>query len=65
MVDPFSAESLVPYAFGLLFGLPVAGALVYKVLHTSRLRRERAAMKEGNRIWKEWLDSSSASVDRK
>ena len=64
-MDPFSGEHLVPLAFGLLFGLPVAAILLYKILHTSRLRRERAAMKEGNRIWKDWLDSSSVDIHPK
>lgn len=64
-VDLATGEHLAAYAVGLLLALPVAAAVLWKVMDTTRKRRARAAMKEGNRIYKDWLDSSSQLSGRK
>ncbi|HSV54694.1 MAG TPA: hypothetical protein VLJ57_21400 [Burkholderiaceae bacterium] len=56
------ADGLLLSAIGLLLALPIATVLLWKRVDATRRRRE---MKEGNRIYKVWLDSSVPRERRK
>lgn len=61
-MDQLTDGLLLPAAIVLLLGLPIATVVLYRRADAARRRRE---MKEGNRIYKDWLDSSVPRQERR